>query len=365
MIKEVSPEIKIGDRTIGSHNKPFFIAELSGNHNGSLNRALDLVEVAFDCGADAIKLQTFTPDLLTLDEHTSDFFIKDVESVWHGQRLWDLYNVAHTPWDWHEPIANRCRALGMNFLSTAFDTKSLEFLLELRVDAVKIASFELVHIPLLERVASVNLPVILSTGMATLDEIRAAYEVFASSPFGAERLILLKCTSAYPSTIGDSNVVTMADLQHKFDCVVGLSDHCLEPFASYAAIALHGSVIEKHLTLDRSDGGVDSSFSLEPREFKELVTAGKSVWESLGSVNYRVLDVEKSSLAERPSIYVCRDILAGEVFNHLNLRVVRPGYGLRPDMFNRICGMRANSNIKQGTALQLSMIADLEGNKLD
>lgn len=347
-------ELSIGPHLVGPDHPPFLIAELSANHVGSLQRALEIVRAAADNGAHAIKLQTFTADTLSIDSYKSDFFINDPNSLWHGRRLWELYKEAETPWEWHEPLFDAARARGMACISSAFDQSSLEFLVKLDVDAIKIASFELVHIPLIEETAKCGKPVILSTGMAAIEEIVDA--VAALRRNGCDRFVLLRCTSAYPSHEGDANVISIVDLRERFNCQVGLSDHCLTPYSVYAAVGLGATVIEKHLTLRRSDGGLDAAFSIEPADLRETVVGSRLVWLSRGAVSYGPQRVEETSLKERPSIYVTRPVKAGEAFDSQNIRVIRPGFGLPPKEYKKILGCRAACDIEPESALRWSMV---------
>ncbi|MGQ0559086.1 MAG: pseudaminic acid synthase [Sphingosinicella sp.] len=349
-------EIIIGPHRVGAGHPPFIIAELSANHGGSLELAMEILHAAADNGAHAIKLQTFTAATLSIDSHRPDFFIDDPESLWHGRRLWELYEEAETPWQWHAPLFEAARARGMACISSAFDQSSLDFLVGLGVDAIKIASFELVHIPLIEGAAKTGLPVILSTGMAAIAEIEDA--VAALRDNGCQRFVLLRCTSAYPSEEKDANVVSIVDLRERFDCQVGLSDHCLSPYSVYAAVGLGATMIEKHLTMRRADGGLDAAFSMEPADLKETVEGSRRVWLSRGSVRYGTQAVEQTSRKERPSIYVTRPIAAGETFTPDNIRVIRPGFGLPPKEYRRILGRRAASDIEAESPLTWSLIAD-------
>lgn len=348
--------IRIGPHWVGSSAPPFIIAELSANHRGNLDRAIEMVRVAADSGANAIKLQTFTPDTLSLDSRKPDFIIDDPKSLWHGRRLWELYEEAQTPWEWHAPLFDAARQQGMACISSAFDNTSVEFLQEVGVDAIKIASFELVHVPLIEQSAATGLPIILSTGMATIEEIEDAVKVLRDKR--CDKFVLLRCTSAYPSLEKDANVISILDLRSRFDCQVGLSDHCLSPYPVYTAVALGATVIEKHITLNRADGGLDAPFSIEQPELKEMVDGARRIWLSRGSVLYGPQAVEETSHRERPSIYVTKPILAGEAFTLDNTRIIRPGFGLPPKEYSRILGCQAATNIDAETALCWSMIAD-------
>jgi pseudaminic acid synthase len=326
----------IGGRLLGRGHRPLIIAEMSGNHNGRLEGALRIVRAAAESGADAIKLQTFTPNTLTIESSRPEFFIEDPSSLWHGRRLWELYEEAHTPWEWHEPIFKAARAGGLACISTAFDSNSVEFLLSIGVDAIKIASFELIHIPLIETAARSGKPILLSAGMARLDELDDAASALRAN--GCNRFVLLKCTSAYPSEETDANILTMHDMRLRYSCEVGLSDHTLRPYAAFAATSLGAVVVEKHLTISRAEGGLDSAFSIEPPELRELVKGTDAVWRSLGGVCYAPLDVEKTSIKERPSIYVVRAIRKGEHFTEDNIRIIRPANGLAPKHYRSLIG---------------------------
>lgn len=346
--------VRIGGRDVGPGRRPLVIAEMSGNHNGSLDSALEIVRFVAGCGADAIKLQTFTPGTLTIDSRRPEFFIDDPESLWHGRRLWELYEEAHTPWDWHAPIFDLARSLGLACISTAFDDTSVAFLDELRVDALKVASFELVHLPLLAAAAATGRPVLLSTGMATLAEIDAAVGTLRQS--GCARPVLLKCTSAYPASEEDADLATMADLARRYDCLVGLSDHTLRPLVAYAATALGAVVVEKHVTLSRAAGGVDAAFSLEPAELRELVEGVALVHSCLGEVSYGPRKVEATSLRERPSIYVVRPMSRGERFTTENVRIIRPGDGLAPAHLDRVLLARCTRDVGEPMPLSWDMV---------
>lgn len=348
------PDITLRNRTIGSCHPPLVIAEMSGNHNGSLDAALRIVEQVARSGADAIKLQTFTPATLTIDSHRPEFFIDDPGSLWHGRRLWELYDEAHTPWDWHEPLFRAARSAGLLCMSSAFDDTSVDFLLSLQVDAVKIASFELVHLPLIAAAARSRVPLILSTGMATLEEIQFAVDAIRSE--GNERFVLLKCTSAYPADGCDADLVSLADMQARFRCQVGLSDHTLQPFAAYAATALGATVVEKHVTLSRADGGVDAPFSLEPAELREMVDGIRAVWQTRGRVHYGPKSVERASLKERPSIYVIRQVKKGEAFDGTNLRIIRPSGGLAPRFWPDVIGRPSSRDVDAQVPLSWDLI---------
>ena len=342
----------IGDRLIGTKHAPFVIAEMSGNHNQSLDRALAIVDAAAAAGAHALKLQTYTADTITLNVRGGDFEINDPGSLWSGKNLHDLYNQAHTPWEWHEPIMQRARIHGMTCFSSPFDESAVDFLEELNVPAYKIASFENNHLPLIAKAAATGKPLIISTGMASLGELEQAVSVARSS--GCKHLILLKCTSTYPATAKNTNILTIPHLRELFGCEVGLSDHTMGVGVAVAAVALGASVIEKHFTLSRAEGGVDSAFSLEPAELNNLVTESKRAWESLGEVRYGPTQAEQKSLVFRRSIYVAQDIEEGEIFSKENIKIVRPGHGAPPSMYQQLLGKIASRHYRKGEPLKLS-----------
>ena len=346
--------MKIANTDVGRDSKPFIIAEMSGNHNQSLDRALELVSAASEAGAHAIKLQTYTAETMTLDLTEGEFFIHEEDSLWKGNSLYELYQQAHTPWEWHEPIIERSRELGLVCFSSAFDATAVEFLERLDVPAYKIASFEIVDLPLIRKVAATGKPVLISTGMATLSEIDDA--VAAARSAGCHDLLLFKCTSSYPATPENSNVLSIPYLRQMFGCEVGLSDHTMGIGCSVAAVAHGATVIEKHFTLNRADGGVDSTFSLEPHELAQLVQETQRSWESLGAVSFGATEAEKASLVYRRSLYVCEDMNAGDVFNERNLRAIRPGLGLAPKFLDRLLGKRINRAAKRGTPVDWNLI---------
>ena len=346
--------IKISDKKIGLEYKPFIIAEMSGNHNQSLERALEIVDAAAKTGVDALKIQTYTADTSTLNLSDGDFCIKDKKSLWGGRSLYDLYQEAHTPWDWHEPIINRANELGMVCFSTPFDDTAVDFLESLDTPAYKIASFENTHIPLIKKVAETGKPIIISTGMASIAELDETVQVIRKS--GCDKLILLKCTSSYPSTPENSNVRTISHMRNLFGCDVGLSDHTMGIGAAVAAVANGATIIEKHFTLSRNDGGVDSAFSLEPDEMSQLVIETKRAWESLGEIYYGSTESEKSSITFRRSIYVSEDVKKGDILTNDNIRIVRPGKGLAPKYIDVVLGKKVKENYHRGTALRWDMI---------
>ncbi len=347
-------DFQIGDFTVGVGRKPFIIAEMSGNHNQSLDRALELVDVAADAGAHALKLQTYTADTMTIDLSEREFFISDPDSLWNGTSLYDLYREAHTPWEWHEPIFERCRQRGVLGFSTPFDETAVAFLETLDVPCYKIASFENTDLPLIRRVAATGKPMIISTGMASLSEL--ANSVAAARDAGAQDIVLLKCTSTYPASPLNSNLQTIPHMRELFQCHVGLSDHSMGVGVSVAATALGATVIEKHFTIRRDDGGVDSAFSLEPGELAALVVETERAAQALGDVRYGATSAEKASLTFRRSLYVVADMQAGETFTAKNVRAIRPGLGLPPGEIDDVLGRTARAEIRRGTALSRGLI---------
>lgn len=344
----------IGDRLIGPDHPPLVIAEMSGNHNQSLARALAIVDAAAEAGAHALKLQTYTADTITLNVRGGDFEIRDQGSLWAGQNLHDLYTKAHTPWEWHGPIMDRARQHGMLCFSSPFDESAVDFLEGLDVPAYKIASFENNHLPLIRKAAATGKPLIISTGMASLGELEQA--VAAAREAGCRDLVLLKCTSTYPATPANTNIRTIPHLREMFGCQVGLSDHTMGVGVAVAAVALGATVIEKHFTLTRSEGGVDSDFSLEPQELAALVEESERAWQALGEVRYGPTEVEKASLVFRRSIYVAADIAEGEIFTTENLRIVRPGHGAPPYLLEQLLGRSAKRSYQCGTPLNLDQL---------
>lgn len=346
--------IQIAGTQIGCDYPPFVIAEMSGNHNQSLHRALELVEAASRAGAHAIKLQTYTADSMTLDVSGGSFEIDDPGSLWAGRKLHDLYKQAYTPWEWHSPIMQRARELGLICFSSPFDETAVDFLLDLNVPAFKIASFENNHLPLIEKAAATRKPLIISTGMASLSELDQA--VTTARDAGCEELVLLKCTSTYPATPENTNISTIPHLKQLFGAEVGLSDHTMGVGVAVASIALGASVIEKHFTLSRADGGVDSAFSLEPHELASLVQESEKAWKSLGQVRYGPTEAELKSLQFRRSIYVASDIAEGEIFTRKNIRIVRPGHGAPPQFYDLFLGKVAKCALRAGTPLTFESI---------
>jgi pseudaminic acid synthase len=349
-----STEIRIAGRPIGWAQPPFIIAEMSGNHNQSLERALEIVEAAAMAGAHALKIQTYTAETMTLDLSEGEFFISDSASLWNGKSLYELYQAAHTPWEWHKPIFDRCSELGMIGFSTPFDETAVDYLESLNVPCYKIASFENTDLPLIRKVAATGRPMVISTGMATVAELDET--VTTARQAGCRDLILLKCTSTYPATPDNSNVLTIPHMRQLFGCEVGLSDHTMGIGASIAAVAHGATVIEKHFTLSRADGGVDSAFSLEPPELTALVIETARAWQSLGSVSYGPRADEMKSLIFRRSLYITSDVIAGEPLTPENLRCVRPGLGLAPRYYDVLLGRRVRRAAKRGTAVSWDLL---------
>ncbi|MHB8482290.1 MAG: pseudaminic acid synthase [Nitrospiria bacterium] len=347
-------KISIDGKVISSDSRPFIIAELSGNHNQSLERALKLVELAARAGVHAVKIQTYTPDTMTLDIKEKSFLITDEESLWKGASLYQLYQKAYTPWEWHKSIFNKCKELGIIGFSTPFDETAVDFLESLNVPCYKIASFENVHIPLIKKVAQTGKTIIISTGMASIAELVDAIETAKQN--GCQKIILLKCTSSYPSTPENSNILTIPHMRELFDCEVGLSDHTLGVGVAVASVALGATVIEKHFTLSRSDGGIDSAFSMEPEEMKSLVIESDRAWQASGKVFYGPTENEKQSLKFRRSLYIVKDVKAGEPLTKENLKPIRPGFGLPPKFYEIFLGKKVNRNVKMGTPVSWDII---------
>ena len=350
----MTEEFKIADRLIGRNHAPLVIAEMSGNHNQSLERALGIVEAAATAGAHALKIQTYTPDTMTIDLDEREFHISDPKSLWAGTSLYKLYGEAYTPWEWHKPIFDRARELGIIAFSTPFDDTAVDFLESLDVPCYKIASFENTDLPLIRRVAATGKPLIISTGMATVAELDET--VRAARESGCKDLILLKCTSTYPATAENTNILTIPHMRELFGCEIGLSDHTMGVGVSVASVALGASVIEKHFTLDRADGGVDSTFSMEPAEMAQLVLETERAWQALGQVSYGPTESEKKSIQFRRSLYVVQDLKAGDVLTLENVRAIRPGLGLPPKYFEQVLGKAVKQDVKRGTALAWGLL---------
>ena len=343
-------KLELGGIPVGLDQKPFVIAEMSGNHNQSIDRAFEIVEVAAKAGVHALKLQTYTADTMTLNLDTADFRIEDHNSLWAGRTLYELYEEAHTPWEWHRPIMEKAKGLGIVCFSTPFDSSAVDFLEDLDVPAYKIASFENTDLPLIRRVAATGKPIIISIGMATLAELDETVRTLRDC--GHKDFVLLKCTSTYPASPENSNVLTIPHMREMFGCEVGLSDHTMGVGTAVAAVAHGATVVEKHFTLNRADGGVDAAFSLEPGELGQLVTETERAWKSLGRVQYGPTPAEISSIQFRRSIFVVRDMKAGDEFTDKNVRIIRPGMGLAPKYLAKILGRAASIDLEKGMPIK-------------
>jgi N-acetylneuraminate synthase len=348
--------IFIDGTPIGPGHPPYIVAELSANHNGSLEHALALIEAAKNAGANAVKIQTYRPDTLTIDCNRPDFQIN--QGLWQGKNLYQLYEWAHTPWEWHAALFQKAQAVGITLFSSPFDASAVELLESLNAPAYKIASFELIDHALIKCVAKTGKPLILSTGMADQTEIAEAVTVARAN--GCTELMLLQCVSGYPAPASDYNLRTLADMASRFDCLVGLSDHTLCSATAITSIALNACLIEKHFTLSREEPSPDAAFSLEPHELADLCTSAKTAWSALGQANYQRRPSEEANLVFRRSLYVVEDMQAGDVFSAENLRSIRPGYGLAPKHLTAIIGQRAAKPIKAGTRMDWSMTTNNE-----
>lgn len=337
--------MQIDTRYIGPEHPPYIIAELSANHNGNIEQAFSIMEAAKAAGVDAVKIQTYRPDTITIDHDGPEFTIKG--GLWEGQRLYDLYESAHTPWDWHAELFDKARALDITLFSSPFDSTAVDFLEDLGAPAYKIASFELVDLPLIRRVAQTGKPMIMSTGMADSAEIGEALEAAR----GACDIILLHCVSAYPAPASDYNLATLTDMATRFGVMTGLSDHTLDNTAAITAVGLGAVAIEKHVTLDRRSGGPDDSFSLEPQELAQLVQGARTAWEARGRVNYGLKPSEKGNVQFRRSLYVVRHIPKGGIVTADNIRSIRPGFGLAPKHYDEVLGRQVNRDMPRGTPL--------------
>lgn len=346
--------MKIGHIEVGSGQPPFIIAEMSGNHNQSLERALALVDAAAASGAHALKIQTYTPDTMTLNLREGEFMVSDPGSLWSGKSLYELYQQAYTPWEWHGEIFARAASHGMLAFSTPFDESAVDFLESLNVPCYKVASFENTDLPLIRRIAATGKPMIVSTGMATLAELDLS--VKGAREAGCRDLVLLKCTSTYPAAPTNTNLMTIPHMRDLFGCDIGLSDHTMGVGASVAAVALGACVVEKHFTLSRADGGVDSAFSLEPQELALLVTETRRAFDAMGVVRYGPTEAEKASLVFRRSLYVVQDMAAGDMFTAQSVRAIRPGLGLAPRHYDAVLGRMARVAIKAGTPLSWDLV---------
>lgn len=347
--------LQIDSTPVGRGHTPYIIAELSGNHGGSLDRALAIVDALADTGAHAVKLQTYTADTMTLDVARDEFIIQNPGSLWYGRTLYELYDEAHTPWDWHRPIMERARSHGLACFSSPFDETAVDFLEELDVPCYKIASSENIDLPLIRRVASTGRPMIISTGMATREEVDEA--VGAARNAGCDQLILLKCTTSYPAAPEDTHLNTIPAMRERYQCEVGLSDHTLGIGVAVAAVALGATVIEKHVTLSRADGGVDAAFSLEPREVRELVDETTRAQRALGGINWGPTPGEEGARTRRRSLYLVEDVTAGESLTRRSVRSIRPGKGLPPKHLEDVLGRRVIEDYPRGTPLSWDMFA--------
>ncbi|MEM7102975.1 MAG: pseudaminic acid synthase [Bacteroidota bacterium] len=347
-------EIVIGHHKVGVQHPPFIIAEMSGNHNHDLDRAFAIVDAAAEAGVHALKLQTYTADTITFNSTNPEFLIDNPKSLWYGKNLYELYQEAYTPWEWHGPIFERARSQGLVVFSSPFDETAVDFLEDLDAPAYKVASFENVHVPLLRKIAETGKPVIVSTGASTLADIELAVSTLRES--GCKNYVLLKCTSSYPATPENTNILTIPDLAERFDCIAGLSDHTLGIGVALASVSLGARVIEKHITMSRAEGGVDAAFSMEPHEFKSLVEESNRAFEALGNVFYGVTEAEKESLKHKRSIYVVKDVMPGDLISPVNIKVIRPANGLPPVMFDQVIGKQFIKPVKAGTALTLDVI---------
>ena len=346
--------IEIAGRKIGRDHAPYVIGEISANHNGNIDNAFQLIEIAKSAGADAVKLQTYRPDTITIDCDKRDFQIEG--GLWDGHSLYKLYEWAHTPWDWHKPLFDKARALDITIFSSPFDNTAVDLLEDLNAPAYKIASFELIDLPLIRYVASTGKPMIMSTGMANEHEIAEAIE--AAQEAGAGQIAILHCVSGYPSLASDYNLHTLADMQRRFDQVTGLSDHTLDNTTAIASVALGAAIIEKHITLDRNGGGPDDSFSLEQEDLVQLCQGAKTAWQSLGAVNYQRTESEKGNARFRRSLYIVHDLSAGDVFTHDNVKSIRPGFGMAPKLLDTVLGKKITADVERGTPLTESLIGN-------
>ncbi|HDY8066567.1 N-acetylneuraminate synthase [Vibrio vulnificus] len=350
----MKPYITIDDRKIGPDYPPYIIAELSANHNGDINRAFQIMEEAKKAGADAIKLQTYTHETITMDCDSEEFQIQG--GLWDGQTLYELYKGAHMPWEWHKPLFEKAKELGITIFSSPFDFTAVELLEDLDAPAYKIASFEVIDLPLIKRVAQTGKPMIISTGMANEEEIAEAIKTAKDN--GCQELVVLHCVSGYPAPAEQYNLRTITDIAQRFDVLSGLSDHTIDNATAVTSIALGACLIEKHVTMDRNGGGADDSFSLEPQELKALCQDTKTAWQALGRVNYERTEAEKGNAKFRRSLYVVTDIEAGEALTPENVRSIRPGFGLAPKHYDDILGRKAKAKIVRGTALQFDLLEE-------
>jgi pseudaminic acid synthase len=346
-------KIKIGNIELGVGLKPIIVAEMSGNHNQSLSKALEIVDAVAKTGAHALKIQTYTADTLTIDKKDGDFFLGDKNSLWHGMSMYELYQQAHTPWEWHKPIFERCNELGLLCFSSPFDETAVNFLEDLDCPCYKIGSTENTDFNLLKIVAKTGKPLIISTGMATFSELEEIVSTVRKE--GCKELVLLKCTAAYPAKPSEANLLTIPNMCNILDCHIGLSDHSLGIGVAVASAALGAVMIEKHFTMSRQDKGVDSAFSMEPHEFKQMVEDTEVAWSALGSVHYGATNNENSKLSRR-SLYIVKDIKKGEIITKHNVRSIRPGYGMPVKYLDVVLGMKVIKDVSRGTRLSFDLI---------
>lgn len=337
--------MKINNREINKNNPPYIIAEMSANHNGNIEKAYKIIDMAKQCGANAVKMQTYTPDTITMDIKSNEFKIDG--GLWDGRYLYDLYDEAHTPWSWHKPLFIYAKKIGITIFSSPFDNSAVDLLEDLNTPAYKIASCEVIDLPLINYVAQTGKPMIISTGMADEKEIQEA--IHTAQMAGCKELAILHCVSGYPAPAGDYNLKTLVDMQKKFGLVTGLSDHTIDNTTAIASIALGGAIIEKHVTLDRNGGGPDDSFSLEPKGLSELCRGAKTAWESLGKVDYGLKSSEYDNIKFRRSLYCVKDIKKGEVITKDHIKSIRPGYGLAPKHLDKVLSSKATCDISRGT----------------
>lgn len=344
----MKPFIEIDGRKIGPYYPPYIIAELSANHNGDINRAFQIMEEARRAGADAIKLQTYTHDTITIDCDSDEFQIHG--GLWDGQTLYELYKSAHMPWEWHKPLFEKAAELGITIFSSPFDSSAVDLLEELDAPAYKIASFEVIDLPLIKRVAQTGKPMIISTGMA--DEREIAEAIYVARENGCSELVVLHCVSGYPAPAEQYNLRTIADIAERFDVLSGLSDHTIDNATAVTSVALGACLIEKHVTMNRKGGGADDSFSLEPAELKVLCQDTKTAWHALGQITYKRTDAEKGNVKFRRSLYVVKDVQCGDLITHDNVRSIRPGFGMLPSQLEDVIGRKFATDVQLGTALK-------------
>jgi len=348
--------ISIDGRKIGSSFEPYLIAEMSANHNGDINNAYKIIDMAKNCGADAVKIQTYRPDTITIDHKSEEFICKG--GLWDGKSLYELYELAHMPWDWHEPLFKYAKDIGITIFSSPFDNSAVDLLEDLNTPAYKIASFEIIDLPLIKYVAQTGKPMIISTGMANTEEIKEAIDTAEEN--GCNELAILHCVSGYPAPAEDYNLKTLVNMKEKFNHITGLSDHTIDNATAIASVVLGASIIEKHVTLDRNDGGPDDSFSLEAKELQELCKDTKTAWEALGNINYDRKKSEQGNIKFRRSLYFVKDIKAGEIITEENIRSIRPGYGILPKYKEELLGKRVNKSVSLGTKTSWDLILDSE-----